>query len=292
MNIFKALFGGKVETAEEKKASDAERSFDMFKYDGVKALKMGQTEFAVQCFEKALDLKDDLEVHDYLSQAFINSDRLPAAMEQLRILADAEPNNAAICIRMARVAYMTEDYDAMHDACEKAIAIDDSNPLAYYLSAQAYCGKRDMINGIAMLTKSIMLDENYADAYLLRAKVLLGMGDANSADNDAQWLLDHCGEHEDVLMLKAHIEVVRGNAKQAIEYYTKVIEVNPFSAEAYKERGGVKYSEGDTVGAEKDVRQAMEIAPEDMSDINGSYSAEGIEQKVRQAYSAANPFGI
>ena len=143
-----------------------------------------------------------------------------------------------------------------------------------------------------MLTKSIMLDENYAEAYLLRANVLLGMGDANSADSDAQWLLGHCADNVSVLMLKARIEMARGNSKDAIDYYTKVIELNPLSAEAYKGRGGVRFYEGDTVGAEEDVRKAMEIEPDDLSDVNGYYSAEGMEHRVRQSYGAANPFVV
>lgn len=292
MNILKALFGGKVETEEEKRAAGEARSFDMFKYDGVKALKMGHADYAVRCFEEALAINDDLETRDYLSQAYVNVGRLPEAMEQLRILSEAEPDNVAIRMRMARVAYMTEDYDAMLDICNGIICADSGNTHAYYLCAQACLGKGDVVNGIAMLTKSIVSDEANADAYLLRARTLLGMGDAGSADEDVCWLLEHCDENEDVLMLKARIEAVRGNAGEAIAYYTKVTELNPFSAEAYKERGRVKYGEGDTVGAEEDMRQALEIDPDDMSDVSGEYSAEGIEQKVRQAYSAINPLGI
>jgi len=292
MNIFKALFGGKIETEDEKKASDEARSFDLFKYDGVKALKIGRADYAVACLEKALDIKDDLEVRDYLSQALVRCDRPADAMEQLRVMASAEPDNMAIFLRMANVAYLMEDYDTMLSVCGDAIMTDKSNATAYYLSAMAYIGKKDVINGIAMLTKSIVLDENNADAYLLRAKTLLGMGDAAEADSDAQWLLAHCGDSEDVLLLKARIEAVRGSAKEAINYYTRVIDVNPFSADAYKERGRVKYGEGDSIGAEEDMRRALEIAPDDMSDVSGKYSAEGIEQKVRQAYSAVNPLGI
>ncbi len=57
-----------------------------------------------------MELKDDLETRDYLSQAFIRSNDLPAANEQLQRLAEAEPANVQIWLRMAEVAYMMEDY--------------------------------------------------------------------------------------------------------------------------------------------------------------------------------------
>ena len=43
---------------------------------------------------------------------------------------------------------------------------------------------------------------------------------------------------------------------------------------------------------EEDMQKVLELNPNEMADVNGEYSAEGIEQKTRQAYSNLNPFGI
>ena len=40
-----------------------------------------------------------------------------------RLLADAQPDNQAVWVRMARVCYMMEDYDQMAEACERAEAV-------------------------------------------------------------------------------------------------------------------------------------------------------------------------
>ena len=63
MGFWNSLFGGETNPEEEKRAAD-ERNFDLLKYDGVKAMRIGQYEYAVKCFEKALETKEDAEVRD------------------------------------------------------------------------------------------------------------------------------------------------------------------------------------------------------------------------------------
>ena len=292
MGFLNALFGGKQLSPEEEKQEQEAKKFDLLKYDGVKAMKMGQMDYALRCFTEALKLQDDLEVHDYLSQVLLQQGNLDGAVAELRTLAEAEPENARIQIRIAQVAYMQEDYATMNEACEQAMKSEPENAQAYFLSAQARQGQQDVVGSIAMLTKAIALQADYADAYLLRAQTLLKMGDTTSADADVQWLLEHVGDHEEVLLLKARIEAAKGNADRAIIVYDKVIEVNPFSIDAFRERGQLKFNAGDKAGAEQDMQMVLELDPQQLADVSGEYSAEGIEQRVRQAYSAVNPLGL
>ena len=93
-------------------------------------------------------------------------------------------------------------------------------------------------------------------------------------------------------MLKARIERAKGNADAAIEAYGRVIDANPFCIDAFKERGALRYEKGDMAGAKEDAQHAMELEPKDMEAVNGEYSAEGIEQRTRQAYRNINPLGL
>ena len=93
-------------------------------------------------------------------------------------------------------------------------------------------------------------------------------------------------------MLKARVELKAGNHANAIAIYSQVIELNPFCVEAFTERGQARYESGDTKGAQEDLKKVLEINPEALADVSGEYSAEGIEHKVKQAYSFINPLGI
>lgn len=292
MSFLKALFGGSEETPEEKQQAEETRKFDMFKYDGVRAAKIGQFDYAVKCYTEALNIHEDLEVRDYLAQALIRTGALDEALVQLQVLAKAEPDNVAIHLQTAQVAYMKEDYEAMAAACERALQTDKDNARAHYLYGQAHAGNGNMVGAIAMLTKAIALNPGMGDAYLLRGRTLLAMGDTAGAGDDADLLLKSAPDSEDALLLKARVERAKGNADAAIDIYNKVVDVNPFCADAFRERGAIKYENGDMTGAKEDMQTALEIEPDKVSDINGEYSAEGVEHKVRQAYSNINPLGI
>ena len=258
MGFWNILTGGKQLSPEEEKQQQDAKKFDLLKYDGVKAMKMNQADYAVRCFTEALKIQDDLEIHEYLSLVLLRQGNLEAALSELNTLAEAEPENAQIQMRIAEVAYMLEDYDMMGKAAQQAIDTEKENPHAHFLAAKACLGQQNVVGGIAFLTKAIALEEGFADAYLLRGQTLLAMGDTASADNDGQWLAEHVGDQEDALLLRAQIAEAKGNRDEANALYEKIKEVNPFW----------------------------------LQDVSGEFTGEGIEEQVKRAYSAVNPLGL
>ena len=188
MNFFKKLFGvakeEKTPTVEELQRAD-EKNFDILKFDGVKALKINSVGYAIECFTHALNIKEDLEVRDYLSQAYVGVGDYNNAYQQLEKLAQAQPDNIGIFLRMAGIAYVMENYVLMSASCEKALLVDSKSVEALFLYAKACIGTDDITNAVAMLTKAIALNEEYAEAYLLRGEVYLSDGNLDDADNDA-----------------------------------------------------------------------------------------------------------
>jgi len=292
MGFWKSFFGGEEENPEEEKKNSEAKTFDLMKYDGVKAMRMGQFDYAEKCFCEALKIQEDLEVRDYLSQTLVRLNRLDEALEQLISITHAEPENVALLLQAAHVAYMQEDYDQMKSYCEQALAVDGENAMANYMLAQAMLGQNDLINGIARLTRAISLNEQLADARLLRAKTLLKMGDVKGAEEDTNWLLEHTNDEEDVLLMAARVAHAKGQDDEAIDIYNKVIDLNPFQMDAYRERGQIKFERGDKRGAQEDMQKLLELNPNELADVSGDYSAEGVEQAMKRVYSAINPFGL
>ena len=226
------------------------------------------------------------------SQALIRNNDLPGAYAQLQKLVEAEPDNLQIYLRMADVAYMMEDYVAMGNACEKAMLVDSENPQVLYRYAKACIGRDDLTNAIAMLTKAIMLNPKAYEAYLLRGETLLDSGDFDAADEDATHLLEQLADNEDVLVLKARIEQKKGNKAEALTYYNKVIDVNPFSMVAFQERGPLRMELGDEQGGREDIEMAEKMAAQLAADQAQGVADEDVEQKVKQAYKNVDAYGV
>ena len=126
----------------------------------------------------------------------------------------------------------------------------------------------------------------------LVADLLLKMGDANGAEEDAKMLQEQCPDNEDILLLVARIYEAKAMHNEAIEAYGRVLDVNPFCLAAFKERGAIRMATGDSKGASEDMKQVLELDPNTASNVSGEYSAEGIESKVKAKYRSMDPYGI
>lgn len=254
MNILKKLFGGQKTTEEVRETK--EKDFDKVKYDGVRALRMHQFDLAAKFLEQALQLNaEDLECRDYLSQAYISMGNLQKAYAQLQKISEAQTDNIAVLLRMADVAYMMEDYIAMTDVCDKALQLDAENVETYFFYARACRGLGDAPRAVSMLTEAIGKREDFYAARLLRGSILLDQAQLSEAELDATFLYEYIPGNEDVLLLKARVEKAQGKMEEAEQTYGKVMDVNPFSIDAYRERSEVRRSLGDSTGAAEDELQ-------------------------------------
>ncbi len=292
MGFWKSFFGGEPDSPEEEKKNAEAKNFDLLKYDGVKALRIHQTDYAIRCFREALKIQDDPETHDYLQRALIANGQLEEGMAELQTMLTLAPGNVAVMTQAAHVAFMLEDYKQMATLCEQAIAAEPGNALAHYQLAQAMIGQGNVVEAIAHLTQSIAINEQRGEARLLRAQTLLSMGELKGAREDIDWLLDHTDDHEDVLMMAARLCVAEGKQQEALNIYNKVSEQNPFHLDALRERGRLRMDMGDKKGAEEDLRHLLELNPGELDGASGEYQAEGVEKMMKRAYSPINPFGI
>ena len=301
MGIFSSLFGGN-NKAEDRK----EKDFDILKYDGIRAMRIGKLTYAIKCFEEATAIREDLETMQHQANAYIRVNRMDDARRLMERATDLASEQPTVFLSLASLCYMQEDYQAMDEACRKALSLDGEDANIYFLSAKAAIGLNNGIQAIAMLTKAIVLNDAFTEAYQLRAEVLWNMRQAKDASEDIEKLLSMNLEDENALLLKAEILATTGDEEQAVKLMEEVISLNPFCekayllkgsyllakkeyeqaiavydealeinpnfATAYHERGRIKLAKGDKQGSMEDMKRAIELAPEQGTAINGEYN--------------------
>lgn len=305
VNFLKSFFTGKSEEAENDKVKNEKKNFEILKYDGIRAQRMGKLAYAIKCFTEALAIRKDFETCNYLATAYIQNNQLTEARETFRQMAEMEEVDAATYLSLASVCYMEEDYQAMEESCQKAIELDKENSTAFYLLAKADRGLKNDLGAIANLTKAIVLHEDYMEAYLLRAEVLKEMRQYKEALADVENVLKQNTEEEAALLLRGKMKEDMDAAEEAMKDYIRVTEINPFNeqaylclgqllisekkfdqaiahfdeaieinpefAKAYHERGRAKLLNGDKEGSVEDMKKALELNPKAEDSINGQY---------------------
>ena len=290
MSFFKKLFGGESKPQTTEEPIKEEVSFDTLKYDGIRALRNGQLDFAEQCFLQALKREEDLEIHDYLSQLYLMRDSLDEALEEVRLMAEAQPDNEQVLLRMAHVAFMKEDYDTLREACDKVLSQEETNVEALLILGRGALATEQWKEAVEWFTKAIDAEPRFVDGYLFRGEAYRHLKQLDEARADAETLLGMIPDSEDGLLLMARIEKGGGDLVAAEKRYGQVIDTNPFRMEAYKERSEVRMELGDTVGGVDDEEMARSLRPEET--VGDGNAQEGIEHKVEKAMQNANPLGL
>ena len=301
MGIFSSLFGGNKKTEDNK-----EKNFDILKYDGIRAMRIGKLAYALKCFEEATAIQEDLETMNHQANCYIRVNRMDDARQLMNRMTEIAPDQPLVFQSLASLCYMQEDYASMSTACQKALALDENNAASYFLAAKAAIGMNNGINAIAMLTKAIMLNEDFIEAYQMRAEILWKMRQVKDANADIEQLLKINPDDENALLLKGEILAASGEEEKAmglmdhvlaqnpfcekayilkgsyffaqkeydkaIDIYNEAIEIHPNFAQAYHERGRVKLAQGDKQGSMEDMKHAIELAPENGKNISGEYN--------------------
>lgn len=305
MGFFTSFFSGKKSTPEEEKQKNIQKNFEIFKYDGMRAQRMGRMDYAVRCYTEALALQEDFETMSYLSQVYLRTNEMEQCRHLLERMTELEPCHTDTWLMLANVCYMQEDYPAMSQAAKKVIDIEEGNAMAHYLLGKADNGQGDSIMSIAHLTQAIVLKDDFIEARLMRAEALTGMQQYKEAMEDIDAILAHDEDNENALLLRGRINEQTGRDSEAEQDYRHITEVNPFNeqaylqlgqlyiahkrlqeaievfdeaidtnpgcAQAYHERGRARLLNGDKEGATEDMKKALELNPGEAQELNGRF---------------------
>ena len=237
MSFFKSLFGSSDKGTAEEKQKNEERNFDILKYDGIRAHNVYRFDYAIQCFIKALEIHDDAEIYEHLSNCYSRVGRLEKAEQALKDWVKFEPSNPRPLSVLANIAFIQENYQLTMDTCEQALALDSENPLLYYMSGRAYNGLNRNQEAIEQLTKAIEKQVNYTDAYISRANIYFLQDELVKAKEDIEKIQSYDPENEDATLLFGDIEIKEGKIEEAALTYQKILTTNPFNRDAYLRLG-------------------------------------------------------
>lgn len=231
MGFFTSLFFQNAENDHQQKVD--QKNFDILKYDGVRAQRVGKTEYAVKCFTEALKIQKDFETMQYLMSTFYMLNRHDQALEVLDEMVDTGQDPVSTLLTRANLlSTMGRNEEAVTD-CKQAIGLMAENHLAYYQLARSERALGNLEESIDSLTNAINLKDDFAEGFLLRAGIYLMLKKGNDALADVEKVIELTPEDETAYLLRGRIRELLGNTEAAFVDYQQASELNPFNEEAY-----------------------------------------------------------
>jgi pentatricopeptide repeat protein len=296
MGFFSSLFSP-AQSEEDSQQKIDRKNFDILKYDGMRAQRIGKTEYAVKCFSEALKIQKDLETMQYLMSAYYVLNRFDEALEVLNEMVDAAQETAGILLARANLLFIMDRHEDAVADCKQVIALEPENCRAYFQMAKSERALGKLDEGVAGLTNAIVHKADFAEGYILRADLYLLLKKWNDALNDVEKVIELTPEDETAYLLRGRIHELLGDTAAAAADYRQVSEMNPFNeeayllagrlmmsqekygkaialfdeaiehneqfAKAYTARAQAKHKTGDTEGALADEKMAAELNPDD-----------------------------
>lgn len=327
MSFFSKIFGNSSPApAEDENAVQAQqnRDFNTLRDDGVRAMSMGEFPFAVKCFKAALGMKDDLHTLSLYAETLYRMGDFPEAHNVLTQLSQRDAENVNVLLLLARVEGEMQMYTEMRDTLFRIKEADQAHSSVRYLMADAEFHTGNHLTAIVHLTQLLADETDYLPARVLRARVLLDMGSATQAIEDTQFLMDAVPENEEIYHLHAqalmqtadtdgaetilrrllelnpfHSEgaillgalfMQNGRLDEALGFWNEIIALQPDFAEAYRQRGAVKYQLHNERGAAEDLKRSLELQPESAAEIQGEFS--NLENEMNNRFRNMNPYGF
>lgn len=264
-SFLKSLFGSHAgvgeKTAEKETEKENERKFDILKYDGIKALKIGKVGYAIRCFKEALNFREEAETLEYLALAYIQQGENSDAIATYNRLAALVPENTETFLRRAQLYLQEGQCEAAIEDCQYALQhAPDYRALLLMANAQNKLGNTE--EAISNLTEAAGLKNDAMDIFLLRATIYYKTGQYDKALDDINRAIELAPEEEAAYMQRAKIQECFQNYEAALQDYATVTELNPFHEQAYLESGRILIENQRIDEAIQYFDEAIEIKPD------------------------------
>jgi len=243
MGFFSSLFFSSNSEEDQQQKADR-KNFDILKYDGIRAQRMGKLEYAAKCFTEALKIQQDFETMKYLISVCYSLNRHDQALETLNGMVTTGKEPANSLLMRANLLFTMGKYAESAVDCAQVTDLEPDHHFAYFLLAKAEHALGESTKAIEHLDMAIGMNAGFAEGYALRAGIHLVLKKGNDALTDVEKLIELTPEDETAYLLRGNIYELLGDTDAAFFDYKQASELNPFNEEAYLLTGRLMMAQG------------------------------------------------
>jgi len=224
----------------------------------------------------------DVVVGEQLGRVYVAIGKLSLAQEQFQSVLKSHPNTASVQMSLALVDLELK----LPEEAERLLAplTHDKRyaDMARYYLGQALYFQNKTVEAVQSWAQ-VERGEYRLDALIWRAQVL----SKQHKLTEAQALLAGFksvdeGEEGRLLRARVRLYLMQKQPKEALRLLDNAIFAAPDDGELWQERANIKFEQGDGVGFEQDMRQAIALSPNDADMLNalGYYLADNKKKLI------------
>lgn len=242
---------------------------------------LGEYEEAIKCFDLVLK-KDSQNAYAYVSKSISlyglgkYSDSMEACDKALNI----DSNYVNAYTWKAKNYMQQDDFEKARELCDKSISIDN-NSFAYDIKGLSYVYEGDYIEAMKYFDKAIELDPSFDDPYIHKIYSLYqqkNFQECIAFSDKAAAIFPDC---EDIPWYAADCYSTQLESEKALEYYERVLKINPENLSVLTSIGWECYYLQDYEKASDYVEKAMKVSPDDENVLSLKASLD--KQKLPEA---------
>jgi tetratricopeptide (TPR) repeat protein len=251
--------------------SSVSKIFEKFKHDGLRAVQMNMSDYALKCFDEAIKIvPDDKDVLFGRMSALASLGRTTEAIAVTDQILKIDPNDVYTALN--RIAFQLRDENAdINEAlasCNSLIEIiRDSDeperlPVAYLLLGRLKAEHDDVDGAITAYITALELNPEYDEAGNRIAELEYDRGNYNEALKYINKSIEANAENGDHYHWRARIYEKLNNLPDALDNYNEAAERNPYNIDAILDTVRLLSIQGNIPRAIKILTSTIEYVPE------------------------------
>ena len=235
------------------------------KFDALRALKIGEVDFAIRALHTSLEEIDDPECRLYLAQALQRKPDLAGSMAELTTILEAYPDYPTAPYEATKVANGLDQHSETIAYAEHALATEletVEQAELYRMKAQAQLALSESEQALATIDQALQLTDEVPLYWLIKVKALIALERWEEALAVALETAEKFPEEERAYLYEGLISYHEGDKERAERAFRQVVETDPFNVEGYMHLTHLVEELRGKEAAADEMEQALDMIPQ------------------------------
>ena len=235
------------------------------KFDALRALKIGEVDFAIRALRTSLEEIDDPECRLYLAQALQRKPDLAGSLTELTTILEAYPDYPMALYEATKVSNGLDQHSETIAYAERALATEletAQQAELHRMKAQAQLALGNSEQALATIDQALQLTDEVPLYWLIKVKVLIALERWEEALAVALKTAEKFPEEERAYLYEGLISYHEGDKERAERAFRQVVETDPFNVEGYMHLTHLVEELRGKAAAADEMEQALDMIPQ------------------------------